>query len=78
MAEYHVGCGFAGIYAGILKKNGEEWLHKSNVTEDAINAVRDYLFLQKRADDNMFGYEWTLKDGRKLKLTIVVEDAAEE
>ena len=22
MAEYHVGCGLAGIYAGTLKKNG--------------------------------------------------------
>lgn len=44
MAEYHVGCGLAGIYAGILKKNGKEWLHKSNVTREALSAVAQYLF----------------------------------
>lgn len=32
MPEYHVGLGLAGIYAGTLKKNGEEWINKSDVT----------------------------------------------
>lgn len=35
MAEYHVGCGIAGIYAGTLNKQGTEWLNKSEVTEEA-------------------------------------------
>lgn len=46
MADYHVGCGIAGIYAGTVKKNGIEWQNKSLVTDEAIDAVRDYLMLQ--------------------------------
>lgn len=54
MAEYHVGCGLAGIYAGILKKNGKEWLHKSNVTREALSAVAQYLFFSEKE----FRFEW--------------------
>ena len=43
MAEYHVGSGFAGIYAGTLKKNGEEWNNKSDVTNEALCAAAQYL-----------------------------------
>ena len=46
MAEYHVGCGIAGIYAGTLKQSGDEWRNKSNVTNEAINAVAQYLLFQ--------------------------------
>ena len=42
MAEYHVGCGIAGIYAGV-KKNEEEWKSKSDVTDEATAAVAEYL-----------------------------------
>lgn len=43
MAEYHVGCGLAGIYAGTMKKNGFEWLNKSCVTNEALDSVAQYL-----------------------------------
>lgn len=43
MAQYHVGCGLAGIYAGTLKKNGDMWLNKSEVTHEALCAVAQYL-----------------------------------
>ena len=43
MAEYHVGCGLVGIYAGTLKKNGIEWLNKSCVTNEALDSVAQYL-----------------------------------
>ncbi len=43
MSEYHVGCGFAGIYAGTLKKSGVEWRNKSNVTYEALCAVAQHL-----------------------------------
>ena len=43
MAEYHVGCGIAGIYAGLLKKNGAEWKAKTDVTNEALGAVAQYL-----------------------------------
>ena len=38
MAEYHVGKGLAGIYAGTIEKSGL-WRNKSDVTDEAIAAV---------------------------------------
>ena len=47
MAEYHVGCGAFGIYAGTLakpKKDGSQlWRDKSEVTDEAIRSVAQYL-----------------------------------
>jgi len=43
MAEYHVGCGIARIYAGTLKSNGDEWRNKSDVTHEALCAVAQHL-----------------------------------
>lgn len=48
MAEYHVHCGCFGIYAGTVKKlkSGEIWNNKSEVTNEAIEAVRDWLVVE--------------------------------
>lgn len=46
MAEYHVGCGIAGIYAGTLKQNGDRWRNKSDVTHEALCSVAQYLLFQ--------------------------------
>lgn len=78
MAEYHVACGFAGIYAGTVKPNGHEWRNKSLVTDEAICAVRDYLmgeFITKGVTQG--GYEWETKDGRTVSLRIRVEKVEE-
>lgn len=48
MAEYHVGCGLFGIYAGILKSNGKEWKDKTDVTTEAVSAVADYLLMNHK------------------------------
>ena len=45
MAEYHVGCGIAGIYAGTLHKKRDRWNQKSDVTKEAIDAVIEYLMM---------------------------------
>ena len=38
MAEYHVGCGCFGIYAGTLKpKHPNEWQNKTECTDEAID-----------------------------------------
>ena len=74
MAEYHVGCGIAGIYAGTLKKNGIEWLNKTDVTEEAIASVRDWLMME-RGDKNRHGYSWKLKDGGHVRLVVEVDEA---
>ena len=75
MAEYHVGSGWAGIYAGTLKKNGIEWLNKSVVTDEAIGAVADYFLSQCEIDKvNLIKYKWALKDGRKISLTFEIKE----
>lgn len=82
MAEYHVSAGFfGGIYAGILKHTlpgmPREWKDKSDVTEEALSAVRDYMVsncLEKEGRQTG-GYEWTRKDGKKVLLIVKVVDA---
>lgn len=54
MAEYHVGVGIAGIYAGILTKGGNMWKAKSDVTEEAIKAV--FLRLVDEMDEDADEY----------------------
>lgn len=82
MAEYHVGCGLAGIYAGILNpktKDGyQTWRNKNIVTEEAISAVAQYLKqrlnFEKNGTEITRGY--TFNDGTivELKLSIVEDD----
>ena len=43
MAEYHVGCGITGIHAGTLNKKGNMWTNKSDVTDEALKAVAQFL-----------------------------------
>lgn len=75
--KYHVGCGMFGIYAGTLK-NKEEWKDKSDCTDEAIEAVRDYLIQEclggLDSDKTTGGYSWKLKDGRIVKLMIAIEE----
>lgn len=74
MAEYHVGCGLAGIYAGTLKKNGREWQNKSDVTNEAIDAVRDYLCLGITGVQKSNGFEWKTKDGKIVTLMLTIKE----
>lgn len=79
MAEYHVGCGVFGIYAGTLEpKNKSLWRNKSDVTEEAIEAVRDHMVMEllggfdcSKASSS--GWEWTLKDGRTVELRVTIK-----
>ena len=80
MAEYHVGCGAFAIYAGTLKsKNKSLWQNKSEVTDEAINAVRDYMVGEilggtECLKSNTGAYFWVLKDGRKVELRITIKE----
>lgn len=68
MAQYHVGCGAFGIYAGTLKPNGIEWRTKTDVTDEAISAAAQYLL---QHDESMV---FTYKDKRyRLGVTEVEE-----
>ena len=73
MAEYHVGCGFAGIYAGTLKRNKrDEWLNKSNVTNEAINAVVLYMEGKIKEGENAIAYSFKLPGGKYARLKLEV------
>ena len=48
MAEYHVGCGIAGIYAGTLNKKGDMWINKSLVTNEVLSSAFDYLYSNEK------------------------------
>lgn len=83
MAEYHVGCGAFGIYAGTLNpRNKTIWKDKHECTDEAIASVRDYMVQEllggidcKNATSS--GYEWTLKDGRIVELRVTIKEKQE-
>ena len=68
MAEYHVGCGIADIYAGILKSNGYEWKTQSVVTDEAISAVVTYLYMKIPQGEDKFSLR--VNDGITLDLNL--------
>lgn len=75
MPDYHVGCGAFGIYAGTLMPNKTMWRNKSEVTEEAIDAVRDYLYGEFiKGGKTEGGYEWKTKDGKTVQLIVKVKD----
>lgn len=71
MADYHVGCGILGIYAGTLNKKGNMWLHKSDVTNEAFNAVAQYCLEHNEAMN--FDYK-----GKRYVMQVVPIEESEE
>jgi len=63
MKKYHVGCGIAGIYAGTFKQEGE-WKEKSEVTDEAVAAVAQYLLSNRK------GFKFNC-NGTQYKMEIV-------
>lgn len=79
MAEYHVGTSpISGtIYAGRMKelKDGwKEWIAKSEVTNEAINAVAVHMYLKIKDGENGFAYALKLNSGEYLRLKLEVSD----
>lgn len=80
MAEYHVGCGAFAIYAGTLNsKNRSLWQNKTECTDEALCAVRDYMVLHLLGGidcrkSSTGGYEWTLEDGRTVELRVTIKN----
>lgn len=70
MASYHVGCGAFGIYAGTLNKRGDMWVNKSEVTEEAIGAVAQYLI------DHNEGLEFSYH-GKRYRLGVTEMEVSE-
>lgn len=77
--EYHVGCGAFGIYAGTLMPNKNLWRNKSDVTDEALAAVRDYMFNEFIKDGRTEGgFEWKRKDGRTVELIVRVKEQIDD
>lgn len=71
MAEYHVGCGITAIFAGTLNKKGNMWLHKSDVTDEALSATAQYLL--EHCESMSFTYE-----GKQYRLAVIEIKAESE
>ena len=72
MANYHVGCGITGIFAGTLNKKGDKWLNKSDVTNEAFTAVAQYCIEHNEAMN--FNYH-----GKRYRLAVTrVENEPQE
>lgn len=63
MAEYHVGCGAFGIYAGTLNKAKVKWANQTEVTNEALSAVAQYCVEHNKAVT--FDYR-----GKRYKLAV--------
>lgn len=64
--KYSIRCGLFRIYAGILKKNGAEWEDKTDVTEEAISEVAQYLLINHKE------FRFVVED--KMMILKVVEE----
>lgn len=84
MAEYHVGCGmFGNIYAGTMappRKCGMQmWRNKSDVTNEAIEAVMGHFITEMERDDKSKIQEtWGVRGGKTLKVTFELSTDKEQ
>lgn len=80
---YHVGYNPAvgKIFAGVLNKKGSRWLSQTDVTLDALAAVRDHfiqILLKQENDPDSVGYQWELEDGRTVTLQLSIGEKQQE
>lgn len=79
MAEYHVGSGMFGIYAGTLnpkRKDGlRTWRNRNNVTDEAIEAVKEYMKNQAIMEkSDFYSYTWNGENGKKIVLSLEIKE----
>lgn len=58
MADYHVGCGAFGIYAGTLNKKGDMWRNKSDVTNEVLCAAAQHLMFNHKEFHVQYKDKW--------------------
>ena len=80
---YHIGCGLMGIYAGTIRgKIGKDgngaWYRKTLCTDEALEAVRDYIVQEclggLSSEKKNGGFSWNLKDGREICLMVTIKE----
>jgi hypothetical protein len=78
MAEYHVKLDEkdGAIKAGTLTKEGK-WNHKSVVTNEALEAVRDHLIFVSQKEGRDIAYTWQYQNGMNLILKLEAKKTEE-
>ena len=71
MANYHVGCGITGIFAGTTNKTSTKWVNKSDVTHEAIIAVVQFLLEHEQAIE--FNYQ-----GKRYRLAVEPQESEDK
>ena len=71
MANYHVGCGITGIFAGTINRTSSMWVNKSDVTDEAISAVAQFLLEHDEAME--FNYQ-----GRRYRLVVEPQESEDK
>ena len=74
MAEYHVGCGLFGIYAGKLNKDKTKWLDKREVTTEAVDSVLQWMVGQIKEGESTYGITAKLRNGKYVQMEVEVTD----
>lgn len=75
--RFHISCYVWGIYAGIYNIFGQKWLVRDDVTKEAIEAVRDYLYYI-HISENVEGVDrerltWKMDNGDIVSLVLTVQ-----
>ncbi len=70
MAKYHVACGITSIFAGTINKTNTMWVNKSDVTDEAISAVAQFLLEHEEAME--FNYQ-----GKRYRLAVEPQESVE-
>ena len=82
MSEFHVRFEDGAIYGGTTTRDGEEWKKCTDVTNEALAAVRDYLRANRPDDTEQIGWKWEKRDGGEISVVLVetwpVEEEEEE
>ena len=79
MAEYHVGCGVFGIYAGTLNKKKTMWQNKSDVTDECFGSVAQYVKQEMQVDKKQKRTdEFTFRDATLRVTYELLEDEKNE
>ena len=76
MAEYHVGFNSenGSILGGTKTKTGK-WQNKSEVTEEAMAAVRDHLLYLTARENKAISYGWQYPNGKTILLKLEEQDS---
>ena len=68
------------IYAGTINKKGTKWLKQTDVTQEALTAVRDHfmnIYYNQKEQAGIVGYRWKTKSGKTVTLQLNIIDAQE-